>query len=113
MGILFKGDPNAFRFRRQRIEPPLPKGEEYNAEVSDVLSCAADGYQTGVSWKQDYRPGGLHVSATDCKSKRDRILANAWFSGFDAGLRDNPNRDKLSTRVHYRGWTPEACITKT
>lgn len=58
-----------------------------------------DGFKTGKTWKESYRPGGpWHYGAHDWESKEVKAKAKhtqdmhkAWMQGFDAGLQKNPS----------------------
>lgn len=57
-------------------------------EVATEQEAYLEGYRVGLSWKDDYRPGGpWYPSAQSC----DWMLAlkdnnAAWLRGFDRGL---------------------------
>lgn len=73
-GILFLASP-------AKCSPPSSEPMSY----AMLFSHLASGYQTGLNWKDNYRPGGPSIFIN---FKRDALLRKAWFLGFDQGLKD-------------------------
>jgi len=56
----------------------------------DKRNSFKDGYMTGKTWNENYRPGGPY-RCTDrirypATVERDAAESKAWFEGFDEGL---------------------------
>ena len=56
--------------------------------LAKILNSAAQGYKTGVAWKDNYRPGGPFDYGYNLVTRKEsKLLIKAWFSGFDEGLK--------------------------
>jgi len=56
----------------------------------DERNYYQDGYETGIDWTADYRPGGPYRCTDDRRCpdavKRDKANSKEWFRGFDDGV---------------------------
>lgn len=91
MFLLTNADPN--EGRRERNASCIPKADgPYKATIMMIFSYASDGYQTGITWVDNYRPGGPWSSGSEHIKERDRLCVKAWFEGFDQGIAQARNQ---------------------
>lgn len=95
MFILFNSDPDIWRKYRSYIEPPKTDGTSYEASLQEILSFASRGYQTGLNWTDTYKPGGPFVTGMPHLRERDKLCTQAWWEGFNQGIKRNT---KLASR---------------
>lgn len=74
--------------------------EQDEVPVMAAMKSYLDGYQTGLSWKETYLPGGpWKYAAYEHESDRIKRMAHEsqeayrqWHDGFKAGLARNKNK---------------------